>query len=48
MRHGPDRYPPAPGREREASSAAFELVAVASGNELLIHLDRFATNEPVR
>jgi cobalt-zinc-cadmium efflux system membrane fusion protein len=31
----------------EASSDAFELVAVARGNELAIYLDRFATNEPV-
>jgi membrane fusion protein, heavy metal efflux system len=31
----------------EASSEAFELVAVASAGELLIYLDRFATNEPV-
>jgi RND family efflux transporter MFP subunit len=31
----------------EASSAAFELVAVAQGAELVLYLDRFATNEPV-
>jgi hypothetical protein len=31
----------------EAASDAFELVAVARGTELLIYLDRFATNEPV-
>ena len=31
----------------EAASDAFELVAVASGPELLIYLDRFATNAPV-
>ena len=30
-----------------AASAAFELVAVINGEELLIYLDRFATNEPV-
>jgi hypothetical protein len=31
----------------EAASEAFELVAVAAGGELIIYLDRFATNEPV-
>ncbi len=31
----------------EASSPDFELVAVARGAELLIYLDRFATNEPI-
>lgn len=31
----------------ETSSEAFELVAVASAGELVIYLDRFATNEPV-
>ena len=31
----------------EATSDAFELVAVAKGGELTIYLDRFATNEPV-
>ncbi|AWJ86253.1 hypothetical protein TSH58p_22275 (plasmid) [Azospirillum sp. TSH58] len=31
----------------EASSSDFELVAVAQGKTLLVHLDRFATNEPV-
>ncbi len=31
----------------EAASSAFEIVAVPQGNGLLIHLDRFATNEPV-
>src|SRR5712675_702082 len=35
------------GPRGEASSDAFELVAFASGTELLIYLDRFATNEPV-
>ena len=35
------------GPRGEASSNAFELVVVASGSELLIHLDRFATNETV-
>lgn len=31
----------------ETSSSDFELVATAQGRTLLIHLDRFATNEPV-
>jgi len=31
----------------EATSDAFELVAVARGTELLIYLDRFSTNQPV-
>jgi RND family efflux transporter MFP subunit len=31
----------------EASSSAFEIVAIAQGAELVIYLDRFATNEPV-
>ncbi|MDE5451450.1 HlyD family efflux transporter periplasmic adaptor subunit [Bradyrhizobium sp. CSA112] len=31
----------------EADSNAFEIVAVARGDHLEIHLDRFATNEPV-
>ncbi len=31
----------------ETSSSDFELVAVAQGKTLLVHLDRFATNEPV-
>jgi membrane fusion protein, heavy metal efflux system len=31
----------------EATSDAFELVAVAKGGELTIYLDRFTTNEPV-
>ncbi|HYD68557.1 efflux RND transporter periplasmic adaptor subunit [Azospirillum sp.] len=31
----------------ETASADFELVAVAQGGGLLIHLDRFTTNEPV-
>jgi membrane fusion protein, heavy metal efflux system len=41
--------PPAGGiaARAEVSSDAFELVAVARGNELAIYLDRFATNEPV-
>lgn len=35
------------GPRAEAASPAFELVAVPRGGDLLIHLDRFATNEPV-
>src|SRR5262245_36077575 len=31
----------------EASSNAFELVAIARQGEITIYLDRFATNEPV-
>jgi RND family efflux transporter MFP subunit len=31
----------------EATSDAFELIAIAKGSELSIYLDRFATNEPV-
>lgn len=31
----------------EATSEAFELVAIAEGGELAIYLDRFADNEPV-
>jgi hypothetical protein len=31
----------------EASSDAFELVAVASAGEIVIYVDRFATNEPI-
>jgi membrane fusion protein, heavy metal efflux system len=31
----------------EATSDAFELIAIAEGSELSIYLDRFATNEPV-
>ncbi len=31
-----------------AASDKFEVVAVAQGGELVIYLDRFATNEPVR
>jgi RND family efflux transporter MFP subunit len=31
----------------EADSNAFEIVAVARGDQLEIHVDRFATNEPV-
>ena len=32
----------------QASSSAFEVVAVAQGAQLVIYLDRLATNEPVR
>jgi cobalt-zinc-cadmium efflux system membrane fusion protein len=49
--HDHEATPPAVsaqlGPRGEASSDAFELVAIASGNELLIYLDRFATNEPI-
>ena len=31
----------------EAASALYELVAIAKGEELLVFLDRFATNSPV-
>src|SRR2546421_8313314 len=31
----------------EATSDAFELIAIAEGSELSIYLDRFAANEPV-
>jgi len=31
----------------EAASDLFELVAIAQGGELVLYLDRFATNEPV-
>jgi cobalt-zinc-cadmium efflux system membrane fusion protein len=31
----------------EATSDAFELIAIAEGSELAIYLDRFPTNEPV-
>lgn len=44
--------PPAPvarlvAPRAEASSEAFELVAVARGSELVVYLDTFRTNEPV-
>lgn len=32
----------------EAASEHFELVAVADGSRLILHIDRFRTNEPVR
>jgi membrane fusion protein, heavy metal efflux system len=32
----------------EAKSSAFELVAIAQGTELVIYLDKLATNEPVQ
>lgn len=35
------------GPRASAASEEFEFVAVAQGDQLLIHLDRFATNEPV-
>src|SRR6266851_8235247 len=47
--HQAPSAPSAPGASAraEASSAAFELVAIARGAELAIYVDRFATNEPV-
>jgi RND family efflux transporter MFP subunit len=49
--HGAEQKPPAAsptgGAARgEAASDNFELVAVAQGDELIIYLDRFATNAP--
>ena len=38
---------PAGAPRAQATSDAFELVAVAGAGELVLHLDRFATNEPV-
>jgi hypothetical protein len=38
----------APLPRAETSSDTFELVALASAGEVIIYLDRFATNEPVR
>jgi hypothetical protein len=46
--HGPQPAVQANAAPRgEAASAAFEVVVIAQGQELLIYLDRFATNEPV-
>ena len=51
---GHDHGPAAPATRAdaaprgEASSDAFELVAVAQGETLVFYLDRFASNEPVR
>ena len=47
--HGPATPPPRADAEPrgEASSDAFELVAVAQGDALILYLDRFASNEPV-
>jgi RND family efflux transporter MFP subunit len=47
--HGapPPRLTVAAAPRGEASSDAFELVAVIRGEELVVSLDRFATNEPV-
>lgn len=39
--------PTAGAPSAQAASDAFELVAVAGTGELVLHLDRFATNEPV-
>ena len=43
----PAQIPASVGPRGEASSDAFELVAIARGTELLIYLDRFATNGPI-
>jgi membrane fusion protein, heavy metal efflux system len=51
---GHDHGPAAPAARAdaaprgEATSEAFELVAVAQGETLVFYLDRFASNEPVR
>ena len=51
---GHDHGPAAPAARAdaaprgEATSDAFELVAVAQGETLVFYLDRFASNEPVR
>ncbi len=47
--HGPQPAAQAGASPRgHASSALFELVAIAQGDELVFYVDRFATNEPVR
>ena len=47
--HGPAPAPLAKkvAPRAEASSEAFEIVAVARGGDLVVYLDRFASNEPV-
>lgn len=49
--HGPAAAtPPAPATQAlrvEAASELFELVGTLQGDQLVIHLDRFATNAPV-
>ena len=46
--HGQQPTAPVDAMPRgEAASSLFELVAVAQGEELVIYIDRFATNEPV-
>ena len=47
--HAAQAAPPPPGgaARAESTSTDFELVAVAEGADLLLYLDRFATNEPV-
>jgi hypothetical protein len=49
--HGDEAAPPAvvaeAGPRATAASEDFEFVALAQGGQLLIYLDRFATNEPV-
>lgn len=47
--HGAEPVPVAKVLPRaQAASADFEIVVVAQGDRLALHLDRFATNEPVR
>ncbi len=49
--HGDEAAPPAvvaeAGPRATAASEDFELVALPQGGQLLVYLDRFATNEPV-
>jgi RND family efflux transporter MFP subunit len=47
--HGPETTVQVEASPRgQATSAAFEVVAVARGQELVVYVDRFSTNEPVR
>src|SRR5262249_10377820 len=45
--HEPAPVPTRIAPRGEASSAAFELVAMSQGNALAIYLDRFTTNQPI-
>ena len=49
--HGDEKPAPvsiaAPVQRVQATSEAFELVGALQGERLVIHLDRYATNEPV-
>lgn len=49
--HGDSKAPPVAASAQplrvEAVSELFELVGLLEGDKLIIHLDRFATNEPV-